>query len=198
MTIIVLGEVLLSTTGAIGVILDGGTLSGQLIMTVIGGLLIVFCLWWFYFKHSHAQQLEEDGTRPAFVWGYGHYVLYAAIAAVGAGLGVCIDVLEHVAHVSSRAANLTLGVPVAVALVLMGFLHARDVVSWEWAVRAGGTAGAVLVVAVAGWETGLTVLLIAAVLVASLVLYLVQSDPAPAEQLHGTTDRLTASEAQNE
>jgi low temperature requirement protein LtrA len=197
MTIIVLGEVLLSTTGAIGVILDGGTLSGQLIMTVIGGLLIVFCLWWFYFKHSHAQQLEEDGTRPAFVWGYGHYLLYAAIAAVGAGLGVCIDVLEHVAHVSSRAATLSLGVPVAVALVVTGYMHARDVESWQWAVRAGGTAAAVLVVAVAGWETGLTVLLIAAVLVASLVLYLVQSDPAPAEQLHGTTDRSTTSEAQN-
>jgi hypothetical protein len=76
-------------------------------------------------------------------------------------------------------------------------MHARDVESWQWAVRAGGTAAAVLVVAVAGWETGLTVLLIAAVLVASLVLYLVQSDPAPAEQLHGTTDRSTTSEAQN-
>jgi len=197
MTIIVLGEVLLSTTGAIGVILDGGTLSGQLIMTVIGGLLIVFCLWWFYFKHSHAQQLEEDGTRPAFVWGYGHYLLYAAIAAVGAGLGVCIDVLEHVAHVSSRAATLSLGVPVAVALVLMGFLHARDVASWEWAVRAGGTAGAVLIVALAGWEPGLSVLLIGLVLVASLVLYLVGTDPSLAEQPHGPTDRLTSAEAPN-
>ena len=34
---------------------------------------------WFYFKHSHAQQLEEDGTRPAFVWGYGHYLLYLSL-----------------------------------------------------------------------------------------------------------------------
>ena len=33
------------------------------------------------------------------------YYLTDSIAAVGAGLGVCIDVLEHVAHVSSRAAS---------------------------------------------------------------------------------------------
>jgi hypothetical protein len=64
----------------------------------------------------------------------------------------------------------------------MGFLHTRAVVAWEWAVRAGGTAGAVLIVALAGWEPGLSVLLIGLVLVASLVLYLAQSDPASAEQ----------------
>jgi len=73
-----------------------------------------------------------------------------------------------------------LGVPVAVALVVTGYMHARDVESWQWAVRAGGTAAAVLIVALAGWEPGLSVLLIGLVLVASLVLYLAQSDPAPA------------------
>ena len=166
-------------------------------MTVIGGLLIVFCLWWFYFKHSHAQRLEEDGEHSAFIWGYGHYLLYAAIAAVGAGLGVCIDALEHVAHVSSRAATLSLGIPVAVALVLTGFLHARDIESWQWVVGAGGTAAMVLVVAVAGWEPGLSVLLIGLVLVASLVLYLAQRDLAPAEQPQGPAERLTSTEAPN-
>lgn len=172
MTIIVLGEVLLSTTGAITVVLDESSLSGQLVMTVIGGLLIVFCLWWFYFKHSHAERMEEEGEHSTFVWAYGHYLLYAAIAAVGAALGVCIDVIEEVAHVSSRSAALTLGVPVAAYVLLVGYLQARDVQSLQSVTRAGATAGLVLAVCLAGLPVGLTVLLVGVVLALALAVYL--------------------------
>ena len=172
MTIIVLGEVLLSTTGAITVVLDESSLSGQLVMTVIGGLLIVFCLWWFYFKHSHAERMEEEGEHSTFVWAYGHYLLYAAIAAVGAALGVCIDVIEQVAHVSGRSAALTLGVPVAAYVLLVGYLQARDVQSLQSVTRAGATAGLVLAVCLAGLPVGLTVLLVGVVLALALAVYL--------------------------
>ena len=87
MTIIVLGEVLLATSGAIAAALDEHGLTPWLAATVLGGLLVVFCLWWFYFKHSYEERLAEEETESPFLWGYGHYVIYASVAAVGAGLG---------------------------------------------------------------------------------------------------------------
>ncbi|MBK7611448.1 MAG: low temperature requirement protein A [Actinomycetales bacterium] len=173
MTIIVLGEVLLSTTGGINAVLAEGSLSAQLLLAVVGAMLIVFVLWWFYFKHSHAERMEEEENHSTFVWAYGHYLVYAAAAAVGAGLGASIDVIEHVAHVSSRAAALTLGVPVAAYVLVVAYLQARDVSSWRSFLRAAATAGAVLAVSVAGLEVGLTVLLIGVVLAVALAFYLV-------------------------
>jgi low temperature requirement protein LtrA len=172
MTIIVLGEVLLSTTGAINAVLAEGTLSGQLLLAIIGAMLIVFVLWWFYFKHSHAERMEEEESHSTFVWAYGHYLVYASAAAVGAGLGASIDVIEHVAHVSGRAAALTLGVPVAAYVLVVAYLQARDVRSWQALLRAAMTAGAVLAVSVAGLPVGLTVLLIGVVLAVALAFYL--------------------------
>jgi hypothetical protein len=117
--------------------------------------------------------MEEEENHSTFVWAYGHYLVYAAAAAVGAGLGASIDVIEHVAHVSSRAAALTLGVPVAAYVLVVAYLQARDVSSWRSFLRAAATAGAVLAVSVAGLEVGLTVLLIGVVLAVALAFYLV-------------------------
>lgn len=172
MTIIVLGEVLLSTTGAFSAALQEGTVGRPLVLAALGGLLVVFCLWWFYFKHTDAEGLAHATRRDLFVWGYGHYVAYAAIAAVGVGLGVCIDVIEHVAHVSSRAAALTLGAPVAAYLVVIAIIQSLTAGSWRAIGRAVVTATAVLAVCLAGWEMGLTVLLVGLVLVAALAFYL--------------------------
>ncbi len=174
MTIITLGEVLLSTTGAISASLDKHDVTGSLMLTAAGGLLIVFCLWWFYFKHSYEERLEEEDAESPWLWGYGHYVIYAALAAVGAGLGACIDVVEHVAHVSSRTAALTLGAPIAAYLLMLGFLHGVDASSWKTLRRAIATSVAVLVVCLLGLEVGLTVLLVGLVLVAALTEYLVR------------------------
>ncbi len=173
MTIIVLGEVLLSTSSAIAAALDEHGLTSSLAATVVGGLLVVFCLWWFYFKHSYEERLAEEQTESPFWWGYGHYVIYASVAAVGAGLGVCIDVVEHTAHIASRSAGLTLGVPIALYLLTLGILHAKDAGGYKTLVRALVTSAVVLVIGVIGWEMGLTVLLIGVVLVLGLLEYLV-------------------------
>ena len=50
LTIIVLGEVLLATTQAISGTLEGHGLNPDLVLLIIGGLLIVFSQWWFYFS----------------------------------------------------------------------------------------------------------------------------------------------------
>ena len=173
MTIIVLGEVLLATSGAIAAALDEHGLTPSLAATVVGGLLVVFCLWWFYFKHSYEERLAEEESESPFIWGYGHYVMYASVAAVGAGLGVAIDVVEHTAPVASRSAGLTLAVPIALYLVTLGVLHAKDAGDYKTLVRAVAISTVVLAIGLAGWEMGLTVLLIGVALVLGLVEYLV-------------------------
>jgi low temperature requirement protein LtrA len=173
MTIIVLGEVLLSTTGAIASALDEHGLTKSLAGAVVGGLLVVFCLWWFYFKHSYEERLAEEEHESPFLWGYGHYVIYASVAAVGAGLGACIDVVENAALIGSRAAALTLAIPAACYLVTLGAIHAKDAGDHRTLIRSLVTSLCIVGVALAGWEMGLTVLLIGVVLVLGLVEYLV-------------------------
>ncbi len=57
------------------------------------------------------------------VWGYGHYVVFAALAAIGAGLEAALEAAEHHGHLSARSAGLAVAVPVAIALLMLGALH---------------------------------------------------------------------------
>ena len=61
----------------------------------------------------------------SLVWGYGHYLIFAAIAAVGAGLSVSVDHERHLAHISERTAGYAVAVPVAVFLLTVWVLHVR-------------------------------------------------------------------------
>ena len=54
-----------------------------------------------------------------WVWSYGHFFIFGAIAAVGAALAVNVDFLLHTAHMSGAAAGLVLAIPVAVYLVCL-------------------------------------------------------------------------------
>ncbi|MFI8999019.1 low temperature requirement protein A [Streptomyces sp. NPDC053542] len=119
-TIIVLGEVILAALAAVRSAVSEGGLSPGLLMIVVGGLLLVFSLWWLYFSGPEA---ELPCLKTALSWGYGHYVIFAAVAALGAGLEVALGAIEHHAHLSARGAALTVAVPVAIVLVALGVLH---------------------------------------------------------------------------
>jgi low temperature requirement protein LtrA len=123
-TIICLGEVVLATTTAVQSSLDAGGLSAGLLAAAAGGLLLVFGLWWSYFKHSASQGIRLS-LPSALIWGYGHYAVFAAVAALGAGLQVVIDTVGHRSHVSPTFAGFTVAVPVAVFLIVLGALNAR-------------------------------------------------------------------------
>ncbi len=173
MTIIVLGEVLLSTTDAISGAVGQHGVTSALGTTVVGGLLIVFSLWWFYFKHSYEERLAEEQRESPFVWGYAHYLVFASVAAVGAGLGACIDVAENVARVGSRSAAFALAIPLAIYLVTLGALHALDGNERRALVRSVVTSVLVLGIAAAEWEIGRTVLAMGLVLLGALAEFLV-------------------------
>jgi low temperature requirement protein LtrA len=90
-TIIVLGECILATTTAIQAALADGGLSAGLLGVAVGGLLLVLAGWWAYFKNSTHIAERRGSARYAFAWGYGHVIVFASAAALGAGLQVAAD-----------------------------------------------------------------------------------------------------------
>ncbi|SCG71247.1 low temperature requirement protein A [Micromonospora inositola] len=118
-TLIVLGEAILSISVAIQSGVDAG--NPELWWLAAAGAVIVFALWWLYFDRPG--QLPPGSLRGSLFWGYGHYLIFAAIAAVGAGLAVAVDHDLRVAHVSGRTAGYAVAVPVAVYLLTLWALH---------------------------------------------------------------------------
>ncbi len=119
-TLIVLGEVILGTTVAFQSALGHG-LSLDLVLLAVGGLLLVFGLWWTYFLGGDEAGLTS--TRAALTWGYGHYFVFGSIAALGAGLEVAVLTSEHAAEIPQVVAGLAVGVPVAVFVVVTNQLR---------------------------------------------------------------------------
>ncbi|MEU6394543.1 low temperature requirement protein A [Streptomyces sp. NPDC046939] len=135
-TIIVLGEVILGSLAAVRSAVTDRGLSATVLLIAIGGLLLVFALWWIYFTGNEAALTT---LRTALVWGYGHYVVFAAPAAIGAGLEAALDAAEHHEHLSARGAGLAVAIPVAIVLLTLGALHR--------ATRTGAVGHSLLVVA---------------------------------------------------
>jgi low temperature requirement protein LtrA len=123
LTLIVLGESILAATVAVQSALTSGEALSALLPLIIGGLLIVYSMWWMYFDRPVHDLLTS--LRKAIVWGYGHYLVFASAAAVGAGLAVSVDYATHHAKITSVAAGAAVAVPVAVFLLCLWFLHDR-------------------------------------------------------------------------
>jgi low temperature requirement protein LtrA len=129
-TLIVLGESLLSATIGVQVALDGVGTFGQLATVVVGGLLTVFSMWWLYFDMPAERAMEavrqsySDRLSGGFIWGYGHYFVFAGAAAAGAGLAVAVDQATHHSRLTGFQAGLAITVPVAIYLLAVWALHA--------------------------------------------------------------------------
>jgi low temperature requirement protein LtrA len=168
-TLIVLGESILAASNAIRAGLDTGADVPSLVSLSFAGLVIVFALWWLYFDHPAEDLLTS--LRKSLTWGYGHYLVFASAAAVGAGLEVSVDYDTHVAHLPSLSAALTTTVPVAVFLLVVWFLQvyetSRGTAKWAF------PAGAALVLAA---SFGPAPIHVTAVLLAALVAVVVTSE----------------------
>jgi low temperature requirement protein LtrA len=88
-----------------------------------GGLLILFSIWWLYFDRPAEHLLTT--TRAAFVWGYGHLLDFASIAAVGAGLSLAIESASHPIALSPAETGAAIAIPVAVFLLSLWAFHVR-------------------------------------------------------------------------
>jgi low temperature requirement protein LtrA len=121
-TLIVLGESVFAATSTVGLAVTTGGVSASLIVTAVGGLVLIFALWWSYFDRPAAKGLRL-APGLVFAWGYGHLLVFACLAAVGAGLQVVTETVGHHTALSARGAALALAVPVALYLAIMGLLH---------------------------------------------------------------------------
>jgi low temperature requirement protein LtrA len=128
-TLIVLGESVLSATVGVQVALDTTSTFGDLAPVVVGGILIVFFMWWMYFDMpgeqvvARARAAFTESLRGPFVWGYGHYVVFASAAAAGAGLAVAVDQATHHSKLTDTQAGFAITVPVTVFLLAVWVLH---------------------------------------------------------------------------
>ncbi|HET9290272.1 MAG TPA: low temperature requirement protein A [Actinomycetes bacterium] len=167
-TLIVLGECVLASTLAIQAALEEDAVLADLATTAVGGLLTVFGMWWLYFaKESHR---FLTSLRAGIVWGYGHYLIFASAAAVGAGLAVNVDYLTHQAAIGPRAAAAAFTVPVALFLVAVWALQIRPLQLHHWHTSLVPTTAVLALVSTLGPEPILvTGLLVAAMIGISLV-----------------------------
>ncbi|MFJ4889082.1 MULTISPECIES: low temperature requirement protein A [unclassified Streptomyces] len=122
-TIIVLGETIAAATVAVKSAVDEHDALGELLPIAAGGLLIVFAAWWIYFVVPIHGHLRTSGQ--AFLWGYGHYLIFASAAAIGAGLEVAVEQAVGTAHISTLAASAAVTLPTALYFLAVWVLHSR-------------------------------------------------------------------------
>ncbi|HEY3562237.1 MAG TPA: low temperature requirement protein A [Kribbella sp.] len=121
-TIILLGEAVLAASNAVRRAVGETAVSAELIAVGGSGLVILFALWWLYFLHPAGRRLEDRRDR-SYRWGYGHYGLFAALAALGAGLEVAVEQTGHDLYLSPTGAGYAVAVPVACFVGLLWVVH---------------------------------------------------------------------------
>ena len=121
-TIILLGEVVAAATGAMQAALATSGLTPVLVTIGLSGLVLLFSIWWLYFLEPAEEGLRR---RPSwsYFWGYGHYLAFAGIAAIGAGLELAVGAAGHVPKIGLVAVGYSLAVPLAVVFVTLFVLH---------------------------------------------------------------------------
>lgn len=125
LNIIVLGEVLVSSSKALTTAFSGH-LHPELFIVSICGIITAFLLWWLYFAES--DQLGTADFKRVFIWGYGHILVFGSGAAVGAGLAVLGDYVAEAAHHGGDifAVGPAAAFSIPVALYLFGLWFVRD------------------------------------------------------------------------
>jgi len=173
LAIIALGEGLAGAVAAISAVVARQGWNADAVLVCIAGAGLTFGLWWVYFLIPSAPVLHAQRGK-AFGWGYGHMVVFAAIAATGAGLRVTAAYIANEAAIGPVAAVLSVAIPVGVYVAAIYGLYA-------WLMRQGdplhigllvGTAG-VLAMAVGLAAAGVSLAVCLIVLMAAPVVTVV-------------------------
>jgi len=148
-TIILLGEIVLAATTAVQRAVATSRPSSALVTVAISALLLVFALWWLYFLDPAGRGLVERRER-SYRWGYGHYVVFSALAALGAGLDVAVE--QTAGAIGASPTAVSYGVAVPVAAFLLALSGVRATIASSRPGRRGavvGAAGLVLLIPIA-------------------------------------------------
>ena len=176
-TLILLGESVLPAMASIQNAVRDGVTSGVIVIAV-AGLLLLFALWWLYFSEPSGEGLERYRNR-SFFWGYGHFFVFASLAAIGAGLEVAVVAVSDSNNhemLSDRAGEYAVAAPVAVFLLFLWILHAPIVQAVVVPPLATITVAViVLAVPLVGWGVGPSLALIS---IAAMILLAITLRPA--------------------
>ena len=130
LTIIVLGETLLAGSLALRAVIGKGV-EVALAHIALSSLVIVFAMWWLYF--SKEEHLGNQGLARSLTWGYGHVLIFASGAAVGAGFAVVVDIVTGHAKATMVVGHYAVAIPVASYLIGLWFV--RDRFSFDGSAR---------------------------------------------------------------
>jgi low temperature requirement protein LtrA len=121
LVIITLGEVIIGTVASLNAVVHGEagwTVDAALL--AIAGVGLTFGSWWMYFALPWAEPIVRHRER-GFPFGYGHLLLFSALAAMGGGLHVAAYSLENESSLGATGTVLSVAIPVA---VYVGVLYA--------------------------------------------------------------------------
>ncbi len=163
--IIVLGECFLAIVALVQIESGAAVPQSDLLWLAFLCAVITFSLWGLYF--TGAKHLRSDELRHALLWGYGHFVLFAAGAATGAGFAVMKEVATHHAHVDLSIASISLAIPVSIYVAALWVI--RDRFHFKGATR-WLLPGSAFLILIAGITLPESMPLIALILVATLIL----------------------------
>ena len=162
LAIIALGEAIIGTVAALSVVIEQTGWTFDATVLGLAGIGLTWGLWWIYFIVPSAEILHAHRER-AFLWGYGHIVVFAGIAAVGAGLHVAAYYLEGVSHLDATATILAIAVPLGIVIVGIYALYSylvRDFDPFHLFLLAGTIAVLVVAVVLAAAGARMTVCLL--------------------------------------
>ncbi len=168
MVIITLGEVILGTVFALNALVHGEAgWSVDAVLLAFAGVGLTFGCWWAYFVIPWAEVLARHRER-GFRFGYGHLLVFAALAAMGAGLHVAAFSLEGGAEIGVTATVLAITLPLALYVAVLYALYSvlmRERDPFHLTLLAG--TGAVLLLAVALAAAGVSMAVCLVVLTAA-------------------------------
>ena len=163
LVIITLGEGVLGTVASINAVVHGPEgWTADAVVIAIAGIGLIFATWWTYFAIPWAEVLELHRER-SFVWGYGHIVVFASLAAIGAGLHVAAYYLERQTVLTDTGTVLCTVIPVTVYILALYGLYAsftRHADPFHVSLLAGTAAVLVLTVVLAAVGVSVAICLV--------------------------------------
>jgi low temperature requirement protein LtrA len=122
--IILLGETIAALAVGNNLVATAGTRVGPLVAVGISALVLVFALWWMYFLQPTGEGLTVH-RDASFYWGFGHYFIFAALGALGAGLEVLAASASGHSDLRPDAAAWAVAVPVAIYIAALLVTNVR-------------------------------------------------------------------------
>jgi low temperature requirement protein LtrA len=123
-TIILLGEsVLAAMTGFQRSVTENG-LGVPLVVVALSAVVALFALWWLYYLQPAAEGLAQR-RRFSYVWAYGHYAVFGALAMLGAGLEVAVAYESEHDDLAPWVISSAVALPVAAFLVALWAVGAQ-------------------------------------------------------------------------